>query len=225
VVSSDQDFATMQDFIVGRLSDDERRAFEDRLVDDPALARELEQSLRMREGLQQLRTQGYFQKPAPRFGGFRVWVPSLVAAAGAGLALFLWLSRVTGPSPILMAARDGTPSVAAHFTFVAVRGGSAPDLELPSAGLIEIRAAPSTSETFHGYRVSLVRQIEGASAQSVATLAGLAVGRDGYVHFYADASRLALGDYLLRIQPDTDAPDEADVFRFNLRSRGTGASR
>lgn len=224
-MSPDQDFATMQDFIVGRLSEDERRAFENRLVEDPALARELEQSLRMREGLQRLRTQGYLQNTARRSGSFRVWVPSLVAAAGAGLALFLWLSRVTGPSPILMAARTGAPSVAAHFTFVAVRGGSAPELELPSAGLIEIRAAPSTSETFHGYRVSLVRQVEGASAESVATLAGLAVGTDGFVHFYADASRLALGEYLLRIQPDTDAPGGADVFPFNLRSHGTGASR
>ncbi len=104
-----------------------------------------------------------------------------------------------------------------------MRGASAPDLDLPAAGLIEIRAAPSTNETFHGYRVSLVRQVEGASAESVATLAGLAVGTDGYVHFYADASRLAPGDYVLRLQPDTGAPGAADAFPFNLRSHGTGA--
>ena len=83
-------------------------------------------------GLQQLRTQGYFQKLLTAAGSFRIWVPALVAAAGAGLALFLWLSRVTGPSPILFASLDSrtaaraTSSVAAHFTFVSVRGGSAP---------------------------------------------------------------------------------------------------
>ena len=227
--SPDRDFATMQDFIVGRLSDDERRAFEDRLVRDPALARELEQSLRMREGLQRLRTQGYLEKITSRSRSFGILVPSLVAAAGAALALFLWVSRVTGPSPILMAslelraAADVMP--VAHFTFVSVRGGLAPDLDLPSAGLIEIRVAPSTNERFHGYRVSLVRQVEGASAQSIATLAGLAVGTDGYVHFYADASRLARGDYVLRIQPDTNTPGGTDVFPFNLRRHGTEASR
>jgi len=165
------DSATMHDFISGRLSDDECRAFEDRLVREPKLVRELEQSLRMREGLQQLRTQGYFEKAASRGRRIPIWVPALVAAAGAGLALFLWLPRVTGPSPILLAslesraAADVTPLVTAHFTFVSVRGGSVPDLDLPSAGLIEIRAAPSTNQTIHRYRVSLVH-LEGAPLRS-----------------------------------------------------------
>ena len=224
------DSATMHDFISGRLSDDECRAFEDRLVREPKLVRELERSLRMREGLQQLRTQGYFEKAASRRRRFPSWVPALVAAAGAGLALFLWLPRVTGPSPILSAslesrvAADVTPLVTAHFTFVSVRGGSAPDLDLPSAGLIEIRAAPSTNQTVHRYRVSLVRDEEGALAQPVAALAGLAVGADGYVHCYADASRLVGGSYVLRIQPDANTPGMAEVFRFNLRAHVSGSS-
>ena len=125
-MNADRDFATMQDFIVGRLSDEERQAFEDRLVREPALVRDLEQSLRMRAGLEQLRTEGYFQKTTYRGGSFRIWIPALVAAAGAGLALFLWLSRAAGPSPILVASLDSrtaaraTSSVVAHFTFVSV---------------------------------------------------------------------------------------------------------
>ena len=86
-----RDFERMQDFIVGRLSDDEHRAFEDRLVRDPGLAHELEQSLRLSEGLHQVRAQGYFDKAAPRARGSRTWLPVLAAAAIAGLALFLWL--------------------------------------------------------------------------------------------------------------------------------------
>jgi hypothetical protein len=230
VISAERDFATMQDFIVGRLSDDERRAFEDRLVHDPALARELEQSLRMRQGFQQLRTQGYFGKAATRGGRFRIWVPTLLAAACAGLALFLWLSNVTPASPVLIAslesrAADATPRVAAHFTFISVRGGSTPDLDLPSAGLIEIRAAPSTREAVHRYRVTLVRQEEGGVAKPFATLAGLALSSDGYVHCYADASRLGRGSYVLRIQPDADTRGMAESFPFNLRAGVTGSSR
>jgi anti-sigma-K factor RskA len=38
VIDAERDFATMQDFIVGRLSDDEQRAFEDRLLRESALA-------------------------------------------------------------------------------------------------------------------------------------------------------------------------------------------
>lgn len=231
MIDVERESATMQDFIVGRLSDDERRAFEDRLVREPELVRELEQSLRMREGLQQLRTQGYFRKAASGGRRFRLWVPALVAAAAAGLALFLWLPRVTGPSPILMpslasrAATDVTPLVTAHFTFISVRGGSAPDLDLPSAGLIEIRAAPTTRQTVHRYRVTLVRQEEGGFAESVAALAGLVLSTDGYVHCYADASRLAPGSYVLGMQPDTNTPGMAEVFPFNLRARSAVPSR
>jgi hypothetical protein len=230
-MNADRDFVTMQDFIVGRLSDEERRAFEDRLVQEPELVAELEQSLRMRAGLEQLRTEGYFRKTASRGGSFRIWIPALVAAAGAGLALFLWLSRVAGPSPILVAslesrtAAGATSSVAAHFTFVSVRGGSAPDLDLPSAGLIEIRAAPNTRETVNRYRATLVSQNEGAVAGPVAALAGLALATDGYVHCYAYASRLAPGSYVLRIQPDTNTSGVAEEFPFNLRARGNVSSR
>jgi hypothetical protein len=230
VVAAERDFATMQDFIVGRLSDDERRAFEDRLVRDPALVRELEQSLRMREGLQQLRTQGYFGKAASRGASFRIWVPALLAAACTGLALFLWLAHVPGASPILVASlesrtADVRPLVAAHFTFVSVRGSATPDLDLPSTGLIEIRAAPSTRETFPRYRVTLVRQQEGGVAESVADLAGVGLSPDGYVHCYADASRLAAGSYVLRLQPDADTPGVAETFPFSLHAGVTGSSR
>jgi len=160
----------------------------------------------------------------------RAWVPALAAAAVAGLALFLWLSRITGPSPILLAslasrtAADVRPLVAAHFTFVAMRGSSIPDLDLPPAGLIEFRVAPSTRETIHRYRLTLVRREEGSTAQPVAHLTGLAPDTDGYVHCYADASRLTPSSYVLRLQADTNTPGVAEVFPFNLRARGTASS-
>ena len=221
------DFAAMQDYLVGRLSDDECRAFEDRLLRDPQLVAELEQSLRMREGLQQLRTQGNLGKRRSRRIGPRTWLPVLVAAACAGLALFLWVHRSAGPAPILLASLESrtaanvAPSVAAHFTFVSVRGGSTPDLDLPSAGLIEIRAAPAERSANARYRVTLARQDLGGPVQPVGDLAGLALSADGYVHCYADASRLPGGAYVLRIEPDTTPPGMVEVFPFNLRARGT----
>jgi len=132
-----RDSERMQDYIVGRLSDHEHRAFEDRLVRDPGLVHELEQSLRLSDGLHQLRAQGYFDKAASRAGGSRIWLPVLAAASIAGLALLLWLQPSTGPLPVLTASLDSRapavgPPVAAHFTFVAVRGSAIPDL-LPAA--------------------------------------------------------------------------------------------
>jgi hypothetical protein len=225
------DFATMQDFIFGRLSDAERRAFEDRLVSTPELVRELEHSLRMREGLQRLRTQGDLENTASPGRPRQMWLPALIAAAGAGLALFLWLSRISAPAPILTyslesrSLADVARSVTAHFTFVSVRGGSTPDLDLPSAGLIEIRAAPGTRHGIYRYRATLARQEEEGPAKPVAELADLALDADGYVHCYADAARLSRGSYVLRIEPDTGTPGAAEVFPFNLRARVTESVR
>ena len=225
MTDADYDFERMQDYVVGRLSDAEQRAFEDRLVRDPALVHEFEQSLRLGEGLHQLRAQGYFDQAALRARGSRIWLPLLAAAAIAGLALFLWRQPSAGPSPVLTASLESrtagvAPSVAAHFTFVAVRDSSTPDLELPAGGVIEFRAAPATHLTASRYRMTLVQQDEAGGSTPVGAVAGLALSADGYVHGYADASRLGPGSYMLRIEPAAATPDTAEVFPFKLRSRG-----
>jgi len=222
-----RDFERMRDYVVGRLADDERRTFEDRLVRDPELVREFERSLRLREGLEHLRAQGYFEKSVQRARGFRIWPAALAAATIAGVALFLWLQPHAGPSPVLMASLEsrtaGTvaPSIAAHFTFVSLREASTPDLDSPAAGLIEFRAAPGMRTTASRFRVTLVHHDEGESVTPVATLTGLTVSADGYVHCYADASRLGPGGYVLRLESDADPAGTAEVFSFNLRARGS----
>lgn len=227
MIAASRDLARMQDYIVGRLSDDERRAFEDRLVRDPDLVRELEQSLRMREGLQQLRSQRYFAARASRGRSLRFWLPTLAAAAVAGLALVLPVQRERGTAPVLMSSLDSrgavkiAPLIAAHFTFVSVRGSSTPDLSLPAVGLIEIRASPAVRSMGSKYRVSLSRRGQGGAPQPVGALGGLALSSDGYVRCFADASRLTQGSYLLSIAPDTRIAGVTESFPFNLRADAT----
>ena len=207
MIDAAKDFATLQAFIRGRLPEDERRAFEDRLVREPALVNELEQSLRMREGLRRAAGARLFPDAAPQRARFRPWLPALAAAASVVIALFLWVSRATAPAPLLLAslesraAEGATSLVAAHFTFVSMRGSSVPDLDLPSAGLIEFRAAPAV--TAAGRNATGSRSFASGRAvlrSPLATLADLAVGADGYVHCYADAARLTAGSYVLRVQ-------------------------
>lgn len=224
------DDSRMQDYIVGRLSDDERLAFEDRLLNDPALVRDLEHSLALREGLQQLRSQGYFTRATTRVRRLRLWLPALAAASLAGLALFLWGQRETVPSGVLMTSLESgkgataAASVTTRFTFVSMRGGSTPTLDLPPSGFIEIRAAPSARAPGAHYRVTLMRGDQGSSAQRVGALAALPLSADGYVHCFADASRLSAGNYVLRVERDehvTNTAGTAEMFTFNLSGDGT----
>src|SRR5262249_28041610 len=161
------------------LSDEEYRAFEERLGRDPELVRELEQSLRLREGLAQLQEQGYFARtPAARARSW-TWLPALAAAAVLALVMFLWVepSRVPAgvpgrPAALLSVAGDRLP--AKTFTFLATRDDSVPRLELPASGLIELRAAPAGRTAQSNYRVTLLRETEGGSLTPVGALSNVA---------------------------------------------------
>jgi hypothetical protein len=214
-----RDFERMQSYVAGRLSEDEQRSFEDRLARDPALVMELEQSLRFREGLEHLKDRGYFDAIAARTAKTRAaWLPVALAAGIAALAAFIWLRPHTSAPALLSATlpvAHGQPpaaSVAAHFTFMALRGQMIPDLELPKNGLIELRTRPAGGPG--DYRMELTRATESKETRPLATISAVA-REDGYVYAYADAARLEPGSYVLSIRPQNTS-ETAESFRFKL---------
>ena len=217
-----RDLERMRDYLGGRLSDDEHRAFEERLVRDPELTRELERTLRLREGLEQVRAEGSLNNGPSRRRVLRTRLPALAAALVAGVALFLWVH--SRPAPLLTASSEprtagAAPSIVARFTFVATREVTTPDLELPSSGLIELRAAPGLRTTGSPYRLTLTYHDDSGAATPVGTVAGLALSADGYIHGYADAARLGPGGYVLSVESDPQSAAAPETFRFNLRPR------
>lgn len=222
MIDVERDFERMRDYVGGRLADDERRTFEDRLGRDPELAREFEQTLRLRAGLEQLKEQGYFAGPAPRTRrpGL-MWVPALAAAALAAVAIILWVQPHSSSTGVLRASlgSGATPAVNAHFTFVSMRGSTSSDLDRPATGLIEFRASPADHAAGARYRLTLERLVPGGAAEPIGALGDLAPGTDGYLHAYADASRLTAGRYLLRVGTPGQAADAALVFPFELHDR------
>jgi hypothetical protein len=210
------EFERLQNYTLDRLSDDERLAFEQDLVRDPALVRELEHSLRLREALQHLREQGKLPRAISRLTPVRIWLPVMAAAALAAVALLLRMQVDTRALPVLTATLQPPAAVTAHFTFVATRESSTPDLALPATGAVEFRAAPQRLENSR-YRMTLVRQDDAASATPVAVVSDLSMHADGYVYAYADAARLTPGRYVLRIEPEAGTAGATELFAFNLR--------
>jgi hypothetical protein len=212
----ERDYSRMQDYIVGRMAAEERSDFEARLAREPGLVRELEDSLRLREGLQQLREQGHVLQSTPWKSLMRIWSPLLAAAVVIGVALFLRAQFAVQAPGILTAALPpavqaaGRP-VAALYTFISMRGDT-PTLELPPAGEIELRAAPQIHDANSRYRLALVRQAGGL----VGALPDLATGPDGYVHGFVDAAQLQPGRYELHLEVQ-GPPSDPDVYPFTLR--------
>jgi hypothetical protein len=227
VIAVGRDFERMQDYIVGRLSDNERRAFEDRLVREPALVRELEESLQLREGLEQLRAKGYTPGALSRFRSARFW-PVLAAAVIAGLALFLSWQRQIEPPSILAesVSADVTPLDAqAGLTFRRMRGDDgALTLSLPPPRMIPLRIAPARPRADSRYHLILNRLDTAGSARTIGVLSAMALGPDGFVHCFVDASRLTAGSYALHIEREGAETDPAD-FRFNLKAAGNPPSQ
>ena len=224
MIDVERDFERMRDYADGRLADDERRTFEDRLLRDPELVREFEQTLRLRAGLEQLKEQAYLVKSAPRAARRSLrWLPALAAAALAAVAIILWVQPQTSATGVLRAALGPSgatgATVSAHFTFVSMRGSSSYDLDRPAAGLIEFRASPTARTAGARYRLTLERVGQGGAAEPLGTLSGLAPGADGYLHGYADASRLAAGRYLLRVEAAGPAAETPLAFPFELHDR------
>jgi hypothetical protein len=223
VIDIARDFERMRDYTAGRLSDEEARAFEDRLVRDPELVRELEHSLRLSEGLRRLRQEGQVAAPRPWIRGFRVWLPLLAAAGIAGVALVMRTPSTLQAPSVLVSSVESRPGgasspVTAHFTFVRMRDDSTPVLELPERGLVELRAQPAERTTDSRYRVALSQQDENGSSRTVGALAGVGLSADGYVHSYADAARLVPGSYVLTVGPDAGTSGSTENFAFRLRA-------
>jgi hypothetical protein len=214
---ADLDYARLRDYLAGRLPDNECRTFEDRLQRDPALARELDLSLRLRAGLEVLRTENRLSvSGSSRSLG---WMKRLVAAAAtvACIALIFWVRPATVPA-ILMSTtevRMAARPIVAHFSFISTRESSIPDLELPPSGLIEMRSAPSRRAPGLLYAVTLVAR-NSSGGRALAALRSLSADADGYVRCFADAQRLRPGIYELRLESGSGVGADKDVFTFNL---------
>jgi hypothetical protein len=196
-ITDDED--QIRDYLVGRLSEHEQLMFQDRVARDPTLARELEHSLRLREGLRQLKGQGYFvaqddERRSAAAARLARWLPLAAAAVVAAVCVGAWW-ELKAPDSVLTASGEGSPSI--PWTFISTRGDETPRLELPAAGLVEFRIAPENAAAGI-YRVTLLR-LETQAVNPLGTVESR-IGSDHYLHAYTSAARLSPGDYRLRIE-------------------------
>jgi hypothetical protein len=212
----------MQNYLAGRLSESERAAFEDKLLSDASLVQGLEESLRLREGLEILREHNRLTLPKPSGRWVRAILPA-VAAALAIVALFLGWNSIQR-TPVIAASiqslhtHQSTPlAVAGRHTFATLRDAAqTPILDLPSQGALELRALTSSTGASRSFRITL-EQIRGPGSSRIGTAEHLIPDPDGFIVIYADASRLMPGDYALIVESDAHDPSSRQRFAFGLK--------
>ena len=220
----------VQDYVAGRMSEAERKAFEGRLLTDSELLRDLEMSLRLREGLAMLREQKPLERPQfPRHRALRAGLAWASAAALAAIIVWVTLYDVRRSPPIVgasvaaLSASTRAPPVVERYTFAAIRAPArTPELGLPSSGALELRVFTAITDASGTFRVTL-DHIQKQRTSRIGGQEHMVPDADGFVVIYADASRLEPGEYLLRVERD-GALDPTTSARFAFRlARSAGA--
>jgi hypothetical protein len=219
----------VRDYVAGRLSDAERQAFEERLSRDARLVREVEESLRLREGLQMLREQGVLgELRHPRRQALPMRFARAAVAAtvvGALIVASLVFYRGMHAPPIVAAslaalrgASSAPPQVVGRYSFAAMRGeASTPELLLPTRGALELRALTARVDTRRTFTITLLG-LGATMTPAGGVVEHLVPDADGFIGVYADLSHLESGTYSLVVEPEgaTD-PTAGSRFEFKLK--------
>lgn len=214
---------SVQDYIAGRMTDADRQEFENQLIDDPSLARELETSLRLREGLEILRDRHKLPpQTARRRRSAMLAIGASTAAASVLLMVYLGLRHARPSSPVMAASlavmHEHTIApllVSERYAFAKIRGaGELPVLDLPANGALELRALTSVTDASQTFLVSLER-MQGQRTVRIGAVAHLTPDAEGFVAVYVDASNLEPADYWLNVESEVDKTT-AERFAFTL---------
>jgi hypothetical protein len=220
---------TVRDYLAGRLSDADARAFEERFTHDPSIVSAMEDVLRLREGLATLRADGQLAHVLKaREHPLRQWVMFASAAALVAIAMFDGVQMFSGKPEVSSSVAGlklahAVPAVVARYSLAAMREVPAiPLLDLPLAGAIELRVLAPAAGPRTNYQVSLAA-LDGAGLPATVGSAGrLARDADGFVSIFVDAAQLKPGDYVVAVAPDPG--DDADASHIPIRLRRSAAS-
>jgi hypothetical protein len=212
-------------YLAGQLDAVDSAAFEAHYAKNPDVVREIERTLRLKEGLAVLEEKGELDALLHRR---TYWRPAMGLAAGIAVlvvGVWLWIGQMTvAPIVATVAALTDTQGKPLHIasTHMLVRTrGPAQIVEIPlpqQRSAIELQMIPSSRPESGRYRV-LLGQLDAANAVApVAETHATANSADGFVTTYLDSGRLARTRYVIELVPEGAAPGTpSDRFVVEVR--------
>jgi hypothetical protein len=213
-------------YLADQLSPPEAEAFEAYYLDHPNMVREIEQALRLKEGLATLRDRGQLEELMNAPGSWRRWSTPLSIAAAVAVAVvggWAWLGSTAG-SPVAatldeLVADAGTPlPLGGKYLLVRTRGADGA-LQIPfpaDRSALELQMLPSAGAEGAPYSVTLATA--NGQPREVGEAKALSIGPDGLVTAVLDSGSLEPGRYTVELASEqSDATIPSDRFLIELR--------
>ena len=214
-------------YLADQLSPAETDAFEAYYVEHPSMVREIEQALRLREGLATLRDRQQLDG-LMRARRWRWAMPLSIAAAVmlavAGMLVWHGDSRVT-PSVAatlqeLMGEAKSPLPLGGKYLLVRMRGTEqALEISLPTErSALELQMLPASRIEGAPYQVEVEHVAADGQATLLGRIHGLTPGEDGLVSAVLDSAKLQPGRYVVQLTPArADETTPAERFAIELR--------
>jgi hypothetical protein len=199
-------------YLAGQLDAVESAEFEAHYATHPEVVRDIERTLRLKEGLAVLEESGELDALLHRR---TYWRPALGLAAGIAalvVGVWLWIGQ-TSMSPLVttvaaLTDAQGQPLHVASTHLLVRTRGPAGALEIPlpqERAAIELRIFPSSAAG--GRHRVVLGELDAANAVApVAEIHATANPTDGFVTAYLDSARLSRGRYVIELMPETAPP-------------------
>lgn len=199
----------IEDYLAGRLSDDEARAFEDYCVANPEFARQVELEQRLKAGLTQVArgsTEEFVRTSRPLRWRFAAAVAGILVAAST--LVFVWQRYVPSPARAILAiVGPAGENQASPMRLALERGADKPSIP---ARLLRVEIA-GLYEPGSYYTVALERVDEKKNIETVATVHGVQPRSPVSLEVMLDGAQLVPGGYSLRVRRQTSVDEPLDI--------------
>lgn len=200
----------IENYVAGRMSGSEARAFEDYCVAHPSFARQVELEQRLKAGVAQAArwpTEEFVRAPRPLRGR--------MAAAIVGIALsvttllYVWHNLVPSQARAVLALVSPADETVGEPVRLALVRGPDGKPSLP-AGLVRLEIA-GLYDPHSLYSIALDRVDEDKNIETVATVHGVRPESPLTLEVMLDGEQLARGAYSLRVSRQTSVDEPLDI--------------
>jgi hypothetical protein len=201
----------IEQYLAGRMSESDARAFEDHCVAHPEFAKQVELEQRLKDGITQI-ARGSTEEFVRSESASR-WQ---IAAAAAGILLslltvfILWNGGQARTPQAILAAVTSEERTGKSLRLAMVRGEDGkPALQ---QGRVRVEIAGLFDTSFH-YTVALDRIDHLKNIETVATVHGIRPASPVTLEVMVDSDQLSTGSYSLRVSKQTSVDEPLD-FEF-----------